>query len=163
MAYFDGDRADDAIQASLDILTEMENLRKSAPEGNSLRVLYAGIGLAKGKVIEGNIGSTIKKDYTIIGDAVNVASRLEALTRKVSRSLVLESDVKNSAKVDWNFVSLGEFNLKGKEKSTVVYSLDNALTTLRIDELKLAISLSNYLINLSAADRFCQKNRLEKV
>jgi len=149
MAYFDGDRADDAIQASLDILTEMENLRKSVPEGNSLRVLYSGIGLAKGKVIEGNIGSTIKKDYTIIGDAVNVASRLEALTRKVSRSLVFESDVKNGAKADWNFVYLGEFNLKGKEQSTVVYSLDNPLTTLRIDELKLAISLSNYLVNLS--------------
>lgn len=149
MAYFDGDRSDNAIQASLDILTEMENLRTSAPEGNSLRVLYAGIGLAKGKVIEGNIGATIKKDYTIIGDAVNIAARLEALTRKLSRSLLFDADVKNGAKANWNFVDLGDFNLKGKEKLTAIYSIDNSLTPLRIDELKLAISLSNFLINLS--------------
>ena len=149
MAYFDSDRADDAIQASLDILKEMERLRKSAPEGNALRVLYAGIGLAKGKVIEGNIGSTIKKDYTIIGDAVNVASRLEALTRKLSRSLLFDSDVKNSAKVSWNFLALGDFNLKGKEQLTAIYSLENALTILKIDEIKRAISLSNYPRNLS--------------
>ncbi|MDY6804544.1 MAG: BLUF domain-containing protein [Cyanobacteriota bacterium] len=149
MAYFDGDRSDDAIQASLDILTEMEILRKSAPEGHALGVLHAGIGIAKGKVIEGNIGSRIKKDYTIIGDAVNVASRLEALTRKLSRSLLFDSDVKNSAKTSFNFIEMGEFNLKGKELTTAIYSIENALTVLRIDELKHAISTSNYPLDLS--------------
>ena len=136
MAYFEGDRADDAIQASLDILTKMERLRKSAPEGNALQTLHAGIGLAKGKVIEGNIGSTIKKDYTIIGDAVNVAARLEAFTRKLSRSLLFDSDVKKSAKASWNFLALGEFHLKGKEQLTTIYSLDNSLTTFKIDNIK---------------------------
>jgi adenylate cyclase len=76
MAYFDGDRADDALQASLDILAELEILRNQAPTHSPLRVLYIGIGLSKGTVLEGNIGSQTKKEYTVIGDAVNVVGDL---------------------------------------------------------------------------------------
>lgn len=52
MAYFDGDRADDALQASLDILSELEILRNQAPIDSPLRVLYIGIGLSKGTILK---------------------------------------------------------------------------------------------------------------
>src|SRR5690606_19215006 len=84
MAYFDGKQVIDAIDAALEILSCLQSERtdKKLDENNPLRYLYSGIGLAKGVVIEGNISTSIKIDYTVIGDTVNLASRLETQSRK---------------------------------------------------------------------------------
>jgi len=127
MAYFDVEQADDSIQACLDIVEELRDLRKNCSIDSPLRLLNSGFGLAQGTVIEGNMGSRFKTDYTIIGDAVNTASRLEELTREVNRSLVLSESLKNSTKRPWVFISLGKFSLKGKGKYTDIYSIDHDL------------------------------------
>ncbi|MBD2184741.1 BLUF domain-containing protein [Planktothrix sp. FACHB-1355] len=145
MAYFSGEQADAAIQASLDILTEIETVRISAPEGSPLRVLYNGIGLAQGEVIEGNIGSHVKMDYTILGDAVNIAQRLECLTRKLSRSLIFSLEVKNSTAGVWNFVKLGKSKVKGKEEAIEIYSIDDRVTKQPSSNAEMAADISNYL------------------
>ncbi|MCB9035542.1 MAG: BLUF domain-containing protein [Lewinellaceae bacterium] len=129
MAYFDVEQADDSIEACLDIARELQNLRKNAAAHSPLRLLNSGFGLAQGTVIEGNMGSNFKTDYTVIGDAVNTASRLEGLTREVNRSLVLSESLKQSTKKPWVFVSLGKYSLKGKEKNTEVYSIEHDLVT----------------------------------
>ena len=127
MAYFHTEQADNAIHACVEILEELEILRENSEESSPLKLLNSGFGLAQGSVIEGNMGSSYKTDYTIIGDAVNVASRLEGLTRVVKRSLILSESLKQSTKESWNFISLGEYNLKGKEIITEVYSIDHDL------------------------------------
>jgi class 3 adenylate cyclase len=88
MAYFDIGQADNALHACLEIMRELQNLRKSSTKNSPLKLLHSGFGLDQGSVIEGNMGSIYKTDYTIIGDAVNIAARLEGLTREVNRSLV---------------------------------------------------------------------------
>lgn len=145
MAYFDGDNADAAIEASLDILTELRVLRNVSLDGSIIRVLHAGIGLAKGTVIEGNIGSTVKKDYTILGDAVNLASRLEALTRNLSHSLVFSLEVKDSTEEMWDFVRLGTVQPKGKAEALEIYSVDSAIARKPNDGVQLANYISEYL------------------
>ena len=125
MAYFDIGQADIAIHACLDILEELRNLRQNSGENSPLKLLKSGFGLAQGQVIEGNMGSHFKTDYTIIGDAVNVASRLQGLTREVKRPLVLSESLKHSTKESWSFISLGKYNLKGKKDSSEVYSIDH--------------------------------------
>lgn len=127
MANFDTDKADNAIHACLDIMGELQNLRRKASENSPLKLLHSGFGLAQGTVIEGNMGSPIKTDYTIIGDAVNTAARLEMLTREVKRSLVLSELVKRSTTEPWKFISLGQYSLKGKEGSSAIYSIDHDL------------------------------------
>jgi adenylate cyclase len=128
MAYFDIGAADNAIHACLEIMEELRNLRQSSLEKNSpLQLLNSRFGLAKGPVIEGNMGSHFKTDYTIIGDAVNIASRLEGLTREVKRSLVLSESLKNSTIESWTFISLGKYKLKGMENKREVYSIDHDL------------------------------------
>ena len=145
MAYFDGDSADAAIEASLDILTELRVLRNVSLDGSIIRVLHAGIGLAKGTVIEGNMGSTVKKDYTILGDAVNLASRLEALTRNLSHSLAFSLEVKNSTEEMWDFVQLGTAKPKGKAEAVEIYSVDSAIARKPNDGIQLASYISEYL------------------
>lgn len=127
MAYFDHDMAENALQACINILSELKKARQSADEKSPIRLIYCGIGLSKGIVIEGNIGSSIKTDYTIIGDPVNTAASLEVLTRNVKKALVVSENIKNSAKSSWNFVSLGMHDIKGKEKITEVYYPDHKL------------------------------------
>ena len=127
MAYFDIGQADNAIHACLEIMEELRNLRQNAEVNSPLQILHSGFGLAQGSVIEGNMGSHFKTDYTIIGDAVNIAARLEGLTREVKRSLVLSEALKQSTTEPWTFVSLGKYNLKGKKNDSEVYSIDHEL------------------------------------
>ncbi len=127
MAYFDIRYADNAIHACIEIMEELKNLRQNSIENSPLKILNSGFGLDQGVVIEGNMGSRFKMDYTIIGDPVNVAARLEALTREVDHSLVLSESLKNSTKEPWPFISLGKYKLKGMEKNSEVYSIDHDL------------------------------------
>lgn len=127
MAYFAPDLADQALHACLRILRDLKNARESAEKSSPIRLLYCGFGLSQGIVIEGNMGSAIKTDYTILGDPVNTAARLEALTRTVKKAIVLSEQVKNSTRAAWNFVSLGTHDLKGKEKHAELYYPDHEL------------------------------------
>ncbi|MBK8490860.1 MAG: adenylate/guanylate cyclase domain-containing protein [Saprospirales bacterium] len=127
MAYFDIEQADNAIHSCLEILEALQNLRQNAPENSPLQFLYSGFGLAQGSELEGNMGSDFKTDYTIIGDAVNIASRLEGLTREVKCGLVLSDLLTQSTKEPWTFISLGKYNLKGKKYNSEVYSIDHSL------------------------------------
>jgi class 3 adenylate cyclase len=133
MAYFDGDRADDALQASLNILSELEVLRDRAPVNSPLRILYIGIGLSKGTVLEGNIGSQTKKEYTVIGDAVNVAARIESLTRQLNRFLVFSEAVRDGLSDHWKILKMGDFYAKGREAIVEVYSIDDPLASQKSD------------------------------
>jgi adenylate cyclase len=145
MAYFDGDRADEAMQASLDVLAELEVLRNQAPAN-----LYIGIGLSKGTVLEGNIGSQTKKEYTVIGDAVNVASRIEALTRQLNRFLVFSASVREGLSDRWQPVRLGDFKAKGKDAIVEVYSIDDMLTFQKSDFQKLKLEIHQHLELISS-------------
>ena len=145
MAYFDGDLADEALQASLDILTELEILRNQSPINSPLRVLYIGIGLSKGTVLEGNIGSQTKKEYAVIGDAVNVASRVEALTRELNRFLLFSASVRMNLSDRWKPVRLGDFHAKGREEIVEVYSIDDLLTFQKSDFHKLKQEIKQHL------------------
>lgn len=145
MAYFDADQADAAIQAGLDILLEIAMLRNYAQEDSVLKVLYTGIGITKGVVIEGNLGSSYKKDYTVIGDVVNAASRLEALTRNLPRSLVFSEAVKNSTQKNWDFINLGCYHIKGKNQPIPVYSIDQEITRKCSNGSQVAREITEYL------------------
>lgn len=145
MAYFDGDLADEALQASLDILSELEILRSQAPINSPLRVLYIGIGLSKGTVLEGNIGSQTKKEYAVIGDAVNVASRIEGLTRQLNRFLLFSASVRMNLSDRWKPVRLGDFHAKGREEIVEVYSIDDLLTFQKSDFHKLKQEIKQHL------------------
>ncbi len=145
MAYFDGDRADEALQASLGILSKLESLRDRSSANSPLRVLYVGIGLSKGTVLEGNIGSQTKKEYAIIGDAVNVAARIESLTRKLNRFLVFSAAVREELSDHWKVLRMGDFYAKGRDAIVEVYSIDDPLVSQKSDFHKLKQEIKEHL------------------
>ena len=125
MAYFPPDRADAAIRACFGVLCELARRREGNGQSTAHSYLRCGFGISMGTVLEGNFGAVEKVDYTIIGDAVNTASRLQELTRQVNRAVLCSAAVREAAGADWQFVSLGERSFKGKERPTHVYSVEH--------------------------------------
>lgn len=141
MAYFKAGDAGRALDASLEICRRLDDLRNAAPEGSPLRLLYAGIGLCSGVVREGNIGSVHKFDYTLLGDSVNSAARLESVTRKVDALIVFDESLLKQIERPSALRTLGLYQPKGKTEQLKIYSVNYPYTRrkIQVSELKTAI------------------------
>ena len=134
LAYFPQREANSAVAAATDILEEMSRRRKRASGASPHHLLYGGIGLSNGMVYEGSIGHALKRDFTILGNTVNLASRLESLTRQLHVQLTANASVVNRSRASWGFQSLGARSLKGQSRSLAIFGLKH-LEPLHVDEL----------------------------
>jgi len=139
LAYFPQPDTDAAVAAAIGILEEMSRRRRRARDTSPHHLLYGGIGLANGIVYEGNIGSDLKRDFTILGNTVNLASRLESLTRVIKVRLIATASVATRARTAWGFQSLGEHTLKGQSKAQEIFGL-KSLQPLNVTRLYQQIS-----------------------
>ncbi|MQB40640.1 adenylate/guanylate cyclase domain-containing protein [Rhizobium sp. ICMP 5592] len=112
-------RAIDEAAAAVAALNE-ENSR------NGREVLRYGVGVHVGDVMYGNIGSRTRLDFTVIGPAVNIASRLETLTKEVKRPVLLSKAFVDMAGCEVGMESLGAFPLKGLDERVDVFALTPA-------------------------------------
>jgi adenylate cyclase len=75
--------------------------------------LNYGIGIHVGDVMYGNIGSRARLDFTVIGPAVNMASRLETLTKQLGRTVLLSRAFSDFVKDDFDLERVGEYPVRG--------------------------------------------------
>jgi adenylate cyclase len=113
------DPAHRAVKAGREMLSAMGRIN----EGSSWP-LRIGIGIHFGEVVAGNIGSPRRKEYTVIGDTVNFASRLEALNKEFGSQLLISSAVLDALGKDGaDAISLGEVPVRGYEAPMTVWQL----------------------------------------
>jgi adenylate cyclase len=118
----DPDHAANAIRAAL----EIQALLATRTFGDGL-VLRARIGINTGVVIHGLIGTPDRLGYTVIGDEVNVAARLEALNKQYGTSIIVSEQTRERA-ADGALACtlLGEVQLRGRNAPTRIYRADGA-------------------------------------
>lgn len=122
MAVFRGDfHLDRAIEAALAVRAALEGLPPVA-EGISFLPKVA-IGINSGEMVSGNIGSADlhRLDYTVVGDAVNVAQRLQSIA--TDSQIVIAEPCYQRVKESFNCRKIGEVALKNKSQSVVVYEV----------------------------------------
>src|SRR6478672_8627249 len=113
------DAAQRAVSAAREMLIAMDSVNKG---GNwPLRI---GIGIHFGEVVAGNIGSPRRKEYTVIGDTVNFAARLESLNKEFNSQLLISAVVRDALGEECrDAVSLGEVPVRGYDRPMTVWQL----------------------------------------
>lgn len=117
-----------AVRAALGMRREMPKLN-AAWRAEGMQPLAFGIGINHGEVIVGNIGSYQpheRLDPTVIGDAVNLASRLEALTRIYAVDILVGQSAAELVRDDFHFRSVARVQVKGKSEPVEVFTLIGA-------------------------------------
>lgn len=115
----------DACSSLLQAIGEAEAAVATLNEENrkhGREVLRYGVGVHVGDVMYGNIGSKTRLDFTVIGPAVNIASRLESLTKEVKRPVLLSKAFVEMAGCEIEMESLGAFPLKGLGEPVEVFA-----------------------------------------
>ena len=118
----DPDQADAAVRASKQMVQRLESLNARLKKDGK-PIIANGIGLYTGPAIAGNIGSEKRFDYTVIGDTVNVASRLEGLTKGYETTLIIGESTKDALTDTTGVTYLDETQVKGREKPLKIYSV----------------------------------------
>jgi adenylate cyclase len=113
------DHASAAVETALEMQREMLRLSESLA-ARGLPALEMGVGIATGQVIVGDFGSSVRKAYTAIGDSVNLASRLEGLTRRYGVGIVV-GEATRLAVSGFAWRELDRVRVKGKGTAVTIY------------------------------------------
>lgn len=112
----------DAIRTAFQMLARLKILN-AAWEARGLPTLRMGIGIHTGSVFAGNVGAPRRMKYTVVGDAVNVAARLEGLNKDLQTTLLISGETYAAVR-DWVEVKdCGEFRVKGRYQVIKVYEV----------------------------------------
>jgi len=122
----DPDQARNAVEAAQEMRSRVIALNAESAEaarvaGVAHRPIRIGIGINTGEVCVGNFGSHQRFDYSIIGDSVNVASRLESLTKVYGVELIVGEET--AARLDMDLIELDLVAVKGKTQAVHIFTL----------------------------------------
>ena len=126
MAFW-GAPLDDPLHAERAVRAALQMLRQLDPLNDALRAqglppMGVGIGINTGLVCVGDMGSDARRSYTVMGDAVNLASRIEALTRHYGVDILVGEVTRQAAGEAIRWVEVDRVRVKGKQQSVTLFT-----------------------------------------
>ena len=115
------EHAEMAVNSAIEMIPMLDVLNKELMLDVPLRI---GIGIHSGEAIVGNIGSERKMEYTIIGNTVNTASRVEGLTKELQANILITEETFSRLKILDNITPEKEFTLRGMTKPIKLYRVE---------------------------------------
>ncbi len=115
------DHAVRAVAAGVGMLRELRRFNAEEGHASPLRI---GIGIATGPVIAGNAGSPERLNYTVLGDTVNVASRLQGLTKEYGVPLIVSGATYERVATVFPCSWLGKVAVRGRQQETTLYTVE---------------------------------------
>jgi len=124
----DAAHAEHAVEAALDMVDALHELN-ARWQAQGREPLDIGIGINTGPMIAGNIGSEAIMSYTVIGDAVNLGSRLESLNKQYGTRIIISQTTRAALDGRYLIRPLGEVVVKGKSEPVAIFELTGRSTT----------------------------------
>ncbi|MGH7962074.1 MAG: adenylate/guanylate cyclase domain-containing protein, partial [Candidatus Binatia bacterium] len=115
------DHATRAVAAALGMLKELSRLNAEQQLPSPLKI---GIGIGSGVVVAGNVGSPQRLNYTVLGDTVNVAARLQELTKEYGVPLILSGATYEQVQTVFSCRLLGTVAVRGRQQETALYTVE---------------------------------------
>jgi adenylate cyclase len=111
-----------ACKTALEMMEELRSLQRIW-ETESKPILDIGIGINTGEMVIGNVGSPKRMDYTVIGDNVNLASRLEGTNKEFGTHIIISGSTYEMVEGEVTVRGMGEIKVKGRETQVPIYEL----------------------------------------
>ena len=116
----------DAVSAAMDVTETLKKFNKKQA-ANGKAEIKIGIGIASGVVVAGYAGTQHRATYTCVGDAVNLASRIESYTKEAGKPILFDAETCARLPKSMQVTPLGEVIFKGKTIPVQVYSVGNMM------------------------------------
>ena len=113
-----------AVKSSLEMTVALAELNMHL-QAEGLPKINIGIGINTGDALVGNMGSAQRFDYSVIGDAVNLASRLESSSKTLGKTIVIGEDTRQGIETDYPFEYIDSITVKGKTEEIKVYTIQD--------------------------------------
>jgi len=114
-----------AVAAAMDMIEALQHLNMQLVAEGFTDEIKIGIGINTGDALVGNMGSEQRFDYSVIGDPVNLASRLESSSKTLEKTLVIGEDTRHTIETVYPFEYIDSITVKGKTEAVKVYTIKN--------------------------------------
>jgi adenylate cyclase len=118
----DDDHADHAVRAAVQMVDELGKMNAQWVAAGR-PALDIGVGVNSGEMVAGNIGSETIMSYTVIGDNVNLGSRLESLNKDYKTRIIVSEATRSRLKGQYDIRPLGSVTVKGKTRAVDIYEV----------------------------------------
>jgi adenylate cyclase len=143
-----------AVKTSVEMYKHLEILNEEL-ESEGLLPINIGVGINTGEVVVGNMGSNQRFDYSVLGDAVNLAARLEGQTKSYGVKTLIGEDTKIGLSEEFYTLELDNLAVKGKTEPVKIYTILTEAIDVEI-EMHKEMMKAYYGRQFDVAIKFCE-------